>query len=76
MRLFWLLVALACAVVYFGPFGGLASAQNMSGMGRIADPPPAPYTRADFQRDCIAMAPRSEPARREWITKTCRKEAP
>jgi hypothetical protein len=65
---------IAAVLIVLGYFD--AAAQNMSGMGRIADPPPAPYTRADFERDCIAMAPKTEPARREWITKTCRKEAP
>jgi hypothetical protein len=54
-----------------------AFAQNMSGMGRIADPAPQqqPYTRADFTRDCIKLAPASEPARSDWI-KRCSKEAP
>jgi hypothetical protein len=56
---------------------GVAIAQNMSGMGRIADPAPQqqPYTRADFTRDCIKLAPASEPARSDWI-KRCSKEAP
>jgi hypothetical protein len=51
-----------------------ASAQNMSQMGRIADPQ-QPYTRADFERECIKMAPQQEPERRKWIAR-CKHEAP
>ena len=54
-----------------------AFAQNMSGMGRISDPTPEqqPYTRADFTRDCIRMAPKADPERTDWI-KRCSKETP
>jgi hypothetical protein len=51
-----------------------AHAQNMSQMGRIADPQ-QPYTRAGFERECIKMAPKSEPERRKWIAR-CKHEAP
>jgi hypothetical protein len=48
-----------------------AFAQN----GKWNVTPPQPYTRADFTRDCIKLAPAVEPARSDWI-KRCSKEAP
>ena len=48
------MVALILAALTFSG----VSAQNMSQMGRIADPQ-QPYTRADFERECIKMAPKS-----------------
>lgn len=36
---------------------------------------PQPYTRTDFERDCIKMAPDAEPARAQWIAR-CRKDTP
>lgn len=42
-----------------------ASAQN----GKWNVTPPQPYTRADFVRDCVRMAPDLQPQRREWIAR-------
>jgi hypothetical protein len=41
-----------------------------------APAPPQPYTRADFEQDCIKMAAQLPEARRAaWIA-SCRKDAP
>jgi hypothetical protein len=66
----FLIVFLILAVITFSG----VSAQNMSQMGRVADPQ-QPYTRADFERECIKMAPQQEPERRKWIAR-CKHEAP
>jgi hypothetical protein len=48
-----------------------AFAQN----GKWNVTPPQPYTRADFTRDCIKLAPSEGAARAAWIAR-CMKEAP
>jgi hypothetical protein len=53
----------------------IAATPSIAQNGKWNVTPPQPYTRADFTRDCIAMAPKAEPDRGDWI-KRCSKETP
>ena len=53
----------------------IAATPTLAQNGKWNVTPPQPYTRADFTRDCIRMAPAADPAHADWI-KRCTKEAP